>query len=191
MMDIAKHSKVSYATIKNSWKDFVKEKRVVFTRNVGKAKMYKLNVKNPIIKKFIDYYWKIIEQESEEKIDYGAPSSMGMVPARHFWYIIYIHSILLFVDLFGHSLIYRRRTTSKALCRPLFGCVLIDTGITQFLCRKMDRPFQAQYGSQDMILFCLLCTCTYDNGIHSYLFYHWIMFIFFSLVLIVAHLHNL
>ena len=35
MMDIAKHSKVSYAMLKNIWKEFIKEKRVVFTRNVG------------------------------------------------------------------------------------------------------------------------------------------------------------
>lgn len=67
MMDIAKYSKVSYATLKNVWKDFIREKRVVFTRYVGKAKMYKLNVQNPVIQKFIDYYWKIIEQESEER----------------------------------------------------------------------------------------------------------------------------
>ena len=70
MMDIAKHSKVSYATLKNLWKEFTKEKRVVFTRYVGKAKMYKLNTQNPIIKKFIEYYWKIIEEASEERSNY-------------------------------------------------------------------------------------------------------------------------
>src|SRR3989344_7416867 len=67
MMDIAKHSKVSYATLKNLWKWFIKEKRVVFTRSVGKAKMYKLNVQSPVIKKFVEYYWRIIEEESEER----------------------------------------------------------------------------------------------------------------------------
>ncbi len=85
MMDIARHSKVSYATIKNIWKEFIKEKRVVFTRNVGKAKMYKLNVTNPIIKKFIEYYWKIIEQESEEKIKKSHTNvhSIGAISAHH------------------------------------------------------------------------------------------------------------
>jgi len=84
MMDIAKHSKVSYAALKIIWKEFAKEGRVVFTRNVGKAKMYKLNIKNPIIRKFIEYYWKIIEQETEEKriIDYGS-QSIGMASTRH------------------------------------------------------------------------------------------------------------
>jgi len=84
MMDITKHSKVSYAMLKKIWKEFVKEKRVVFTRNVGKAKMYKLNVKNPIIKKFIEYYWKIIEEESEEKpkTSYDNNISLGVASAR-------------------------------------------------------------------------------------------------------------
>ncbi len=81
MMDIAKHSKVSYAMVKIIFKDFIKDERVVFTRNVGKAKMYKLNINNPIIKKFVEYYWKIIEQESEEKKEY-AVSSVGMVSAK-------------------------------------------------------------------------------------------------------------
>lgn len=85
MMDIAKHSKVSYATLKIIWKEFIKEGRVIFTRNVGKAKMYKLNIQNPIIKKFIEYYWKIIEEGSEEKtkLDYGA-QAVGVASAQRF-----------------------------------------------------------------------------------------------------------
>ena len=85
MMDIANHSKVSYAALKIIWKEFIKESRVVFTRNVGKAKMYKLNVQNPIIKKFVEYYWKIIEEESEEtqKVVYGA-QAVGVASAQHF-----------------------------------------------------------------------------------------------------------
>lgn len=85
MMDIAKHSKVSYAMLKIIWKEFIKDGRVIFTRNVGKAKMYKLNVQNTIIKKFIEYYWKIIEEETEvkPKVDYSA-QAVGVASARHF-----------------------------------------------------------------------------------------------------------
>lgn len=84
MTDIAKHSKVSYAAIKMIWKEFIKESRVIFTRNVGKAKMYKLNARNPIITKFIEYYWKIIEQETEEKPspDYNA-QAIGVASTQH------------------------------------------------------------------------------------------------------------
>jgi len=82
MMDIAKHSKVSYAMLKNIWKEFLKEKRVIFTRNVGKAKMYKLNIKNEIIKKFIEYYWKIIEENTENKTNYCNTRSIGLGSAK-------------------------------------------------------------------------------------------------------------
>lgn len=86
MMDIAKHSKVSYATLKNLWEEFIREKRVIFTRYVGRAKMYKLNVNNPIIKKFVEYYWKIIEEEPEgkPKMDYSSAPSVGVVSTQHF-----------------------------------------------------------------------------------------------------------
>ena len=85
MMDIAKHSKVSYAMLKNLWKEFVKEKRVVFTRYVGRAKMYKLNVQNAVVKKFVEYYWKIIEEASEEKpkISYSSAPQVGIASARN------------------------------------------------------------------------------------------------------------
>ena len=48
--------------------------------------MYKLNVKNPIIKKFIEYYWKIIEEESEERPEtsYTNSTSVGVTAAQHF-----------------------------------------------------------------------------------------------------------
>ena len=84
MMDIAKHSKVSYAMLKILWKDFVKEKRAVFTRYVGRAKMYKLNMQNAVVKKFVEYYWEIIEEESEEKpkISYSSAPQVGIASAR-------------------------------------------------------------------------------------------------------------
>ena len=84
MMDTAKYSKVSYATLKMIWKEFIKEGRIIFTRNVGKAKMYKLNTQNPVIKKFMEYYWKIIEQETEEKRNVGYNvQTIGVASTRH------------------------------------------------------------------------------------------------------------
>ena len=66
MSDIARNSKVSYATVKNMWHDFIEKKIVVFTRNVGKAKLFKLNRHDPIVRKFVLYYWKIVEEGSTE-----------------------------------------------------------------------------------------------------------------------------
>ncbi len=61
MKEIARYSKVGYTTLKQIWKEFRKKKIVIQTRAVGKAKMYKLNLKNPVVNKFIDYYWAVVD----------------------------------------------------------------------------------------------------------------------------------
>lgn len=68
LKEIAKHSNVSYPCIKQLKKELVKNKWITLTRKVGKAQMYKLNVKNPIVKKFIDYYWAVVEYVVEEEL---------------------------------------------------------------------------------------------------------------------------
>ena len=60
MKDIARFSNVSYSALKEIWKEFVKRGIVVHTRDVGKAKMYKLNRENLLVEKFIDYYWSVV-----------------------------------------------------------------------------------------------------------------------------------
>ena len=67
MKDIAKFSDVSYTSLKETWKEFIERKIVVHTRNVGKAKMYKLNRNNPQVEKFIDYYWSVVNSEIDKK----------------------------------------------------------------------------------------------------------------------------
>ena len=69
MKDIARYSKVGYTTLKQIWKEFKEKKIVVQTRVVGKAKMYRLNIKNPVVNKFIDYYWAVVESVVEKKFD--------------------------------------------------------------------------------------------------------------------------
>jgi len=68
MKDIARYSKVGYTTLKQIWKEFKEKKIVVQTRAVGKAKMYRLNIKNPIVKKFTDYYWAVVESVVEKEL---------------------------------------------------------------------------------------------------------------------------
>ena len=67
MKDIAKFSEVSYTALKEIWKALVKRKIVIHTRTVGKAKMYKLNRDNPLVEKFIDYYWSIADLEANKE----------------------------------------------------------------------------------------------------------------------------
>jgi len=76
MKDIARFADVSYTALKEVWKEFIKRGIVMHTRNVGKAKMYKLNRENLQVEKFIDYYWSVInakvdKQLEKEKISVG------------------------------------------------------------------------------------------------------------------------
>ncbi len=79
MKDIAKFSDVSYTALKIIWKEFVKRKIVVHTRDVGKAKMYILNRENPLVEKFIDYYWSVVKQEINKQV----PKEI-LIPAAKF-----------------------------------------------------------------------------------------------------------
>ena len=68
LKEIAKYSNVSYPCIKQLKKELIKGKWITLTRKVGKAQMYKLNVKNPVVKKFMDYYWAVVESAVEEEL---------------------------------------------------------------------------------------------------------------------------
>ncbi len=68
MKDIARFSDVSYTALKEIWKEFIKRKIVVNTRNVGKAKMYKLNRENPQVEKFVEYYWSVVNSEVDKQL---------------------------------------------------------------------------------------------------------------------------
>ncbi len=63
MTDIARLSEVGYSTLKQFWGQLESEKVVVLTRIVGKAKMYRLNYKNPVMRKFRKFYWETAKQQ--------------------------------------------------------------------------------------------------------------------------------
>ena len=67
MTDIASLSGVGYSTLKLFWSKLEKEGIVVNVRIVGKAKMYKLDLANPVMKKFRDFYWETTKQKVHEK----------------------------------------------------------------------------------------------------------------------------
>ena len=81
LKDIARFSNVGYTTMKNIKKELEKDGWIIFTRKVGKAKMYKLNIQKPMVKKFIDFYWSVIESEVEpSKVSktYTTPSRIAI-----------------------------------------------------------------------------------------------------------------
>ena len=69
LKDIAKYSKVSYPCIKQLKKELVKDKWINLTRKVGKAQMYKLNLKNKKVQKFVDFFWAVVTEEVENSLD--------------------------------------------------------------------------------------------------------------------------
>ncbi len=52
--DMAKNSKIGRATLYRIWKDLLKNKLIVKTREIGKAKLYKFNTENSFVKKLIE-----------------------------------------------------------------------------------------------------------------------------------------
>ncbi len=78
MKDIAKFSNVSYTALKEIWKEFVKREIVVNTRNVGKAKMYKLNRENPQVERFVEYYWSVVNSEVDKHKQLGIKEKVAI-----------------------------------------------------------------------------------------------------------------
>ncbi len=52
--DLAKNSKIGRATLYRIWEDLIKNKIIIHTRDIGKAKLYKLNIENTKIQKLIE-----------------------------------------------------------------------------------------------------------------------------------------
>ncbi len=71
MKSIAENSGVGYATLKLFWENLEKNKIVILTRTVGKAKMYKLNPNNKAIQRFKDFYWETVRMHTEELVAKG------------------------------------------------------------------------------------------------------------------------
>ena len=68
MTDIASLSGVGYSTLKLFFGKLESQGIVVKVREVGKAKMYRLNMINPVVKKFRDLYWETAKQRVHEKV---------------------------------------------------------------------------------------------------------------------------
>jgi DNA-binding MarR family transcriptional regulator len=54
--DIAENAGIGRATLYRRWDDLIKNKIIVHTRDIGKAKLFKLNTPSPKIKKLIEIY---------------------------------------------------------------------------------------------------------------------------------------
>jgi len=62
LTEIANKSGVSWSTFKRVWPTFIKQNLVMHTRDMGKAKLFKLNFKNLIIKKLLELREQILKE---------------------------------------------------------------------------------------------------------------------------------
>lgn len=67
--DIARNAEVGWSTLHGIWKILEKAKIVKQTRIVGKSKMFKLNEKNPIVRKLIELDAKISDSFANEIVE--------------------------------------------------------------------------------------------------------------------------
>jgi len=67
MTEIAKNSEVGWSSFSEIWPKLVRKNIVQLTRNVGNAKLYKLNIKNPWVKELIRMD-KVITKIETDKI---------------------------------------------------------------------------------------------------------------------------
>lgn len=61
--DMAENAGIGRATLYRLWDDLIKNKIILHTRDVGKAKLFKLNTENAKIKKLIEIYDMLVIEE--------------------------------------------------------------------------------------------------------------------------------
>lgn len=64
--DICRYADVSWNTLETFWSKLEKTNIVTYTRKVGKASMYKLNTKNPIVKQLIELDNTLLKKSLEK-----------------------------------------------------------------------------------------------------------------------------
>ena len=66
LSDIADNANIGWTTLHRIWDNLLRLKMVIPTREIGRAKLFKLNEENPAIKELIKVYDTLLYQESEK-----------------------------------------------------------------------------------------------------------------------------
>ena len=67
--DMARNSGIGSATLYRIWGQLIKNEIILPTRMIGKSRLYKLNIKNPKIKKLIEIDDMLILEELRSKAE--------------------------------------------------------------------------------------------------------------------------
>ncbi len=65
--DMAENAGIGRATLYRIWDDLIKNNIIIHTRDIGKAKLYKLNAENDKIKKLIEIYDMLILEDLRKR----------------------------------------------------------------------------------------------------------------------------
>ncbi len=68
MTEIAEGAGVGWTSFIRAWKILLKNNAVIHTRNIGKAKLFKLNTNDPTIKKLVKLHWEVIKEETNKHL---------------------------------------------------------------------------------------------------------------------------
>ena len=68
LSDIAENANIGWTTLHRIWGNLLKLKMVKPTREIGRAKLFKLNEENPAIKELIKVYDTLLYQETEKHL---------------------------------------------------------------------------------------------------------------------------
>lgn len=65
--DVARNTKMTRVTLYKIWKDFLDNEIIIKTREIGVAKLYRLNEENEVTKAFVNLYKKLLIKIIENK----------------------------------------------------------------------------------------------------------------------------
>ena len=65
--DLAENAGIGRATLYRLWDSLLQHKVIVATREIGQAKLFRLNIENPKIKKLIEIYDMLIVEDLQRR----------------------------------------------------------------------------------------------------------------------------
>ncbi|MBI2565175.1 helix-turn-helix transcriptional regulator [Candidatus Woesearchaeota archaeon] len=68
MTEIAEGVGVGWTSFTRAWKILLENNSIVHTREIGRAKLFKLNTNDPTMKKIIKLHWEILKEETNKHL---------------------------------------------------------------------------------------------------------------------------
>ena len=68
MTKIAEGAGVGWTSFTRAWKKLLDKTAVVHTRDIGKAKLFRLNMRDPTIQKLVRLHWEILKEETNKML---------------------------------------------------------------------------------------------------------------------------